>query len=250
MGKKGRSTKHTATSGTAPNDGDAAAARSHGTGQAHTRFPPLQQKADLQCRVLLEDQILLIDDFFTLEECKAYIRFIESLPLELTPPKKRGEAERVNHRISITSVDFARDLHAVLAPHLPTTFPYPASVRKRDGTQNRVPHSLNSNIRMYKYTPGQHFGPHYDDSVRDLQTGAKSEWTLLIYLSGLEDGVRGGETVFYRDQRGKAREVISAPLTRGTALLHRHGNECLLHEGSPVLSGVKYILRSDLMFMQ
>lgn len=35
--------------------------------------------------------------------------------------------------------------------------------------------------------------PHYDDSVKDPLTGAKSEWTLLIYLTGVEDGVEGGE---------------------------------------------------------
>ncbi|KAG6836754.1 hypothetical protein H0H93_003833 [Arthromyces matolae] len=99
--------------------------------------------------------------------------------------------------------------------------------------------------------PGQHFGQHYDDSVRDPTTGAKSEWTLLIYLTGIEDGVQGGETLFYKDERltrGKP-EVITAPLTRGTALLHRHGQECMLHEGSEVIQGNKYVLRSDLMFM-
>ena len=46
---------------------------------------------------------------------------------------------------------------------------------------------------MYKYTPGQHFGPHYDDSVRDAVTGDRSEWTLLVYLTGVQDGVEGGE---------------------------------------------------------
>ena len=46
---------------------------------------------------------------------------------------------------------------------------------------------------MYKYIAGQYFGQHYDDSVRDMVTGAKSEWTLLIYLSGAQDGVEGGE---------------------------------------------------------
>ena len=60
-------------------------------------------------------------------------------------------------------------------------------------TGARVAHSLNSNIRLYKYTPSQHFNPHYDDSVRDAKTGAVSEWTLLLYLTGAEDGVRGGE---------------------------------------------------------
>ena len=34
---------------------------------------------------------------------------------------------------------------------------------------------------------------HYDDSVKDSVTGDKSEWTLLVYITGAEDGVQGGE---------------------------------------------------------
>ncbi len=64
---------------------------------------------------------------------------------------------------------------------------------KRPDSSARAAHSLNSNIRLYKYTPSQHFNPHYDDSVRDTKTGVVSEWTLLIYLTGVEDGVQGGE---------------------------------------------------------
>ncbi|KAF8229516.1 hypothetical protein L208DRAFT_1378861 [Tricholoma matsutake] len=186
-------------------------------------FPELSSKTNLECRALLEDQILLVDDFLTPAECKSFVKFIDDLPLELTPPKKRGEADRFNHRFSVTSTDFAAKLQTVLVPYLPS-FPYPASM-KRGNAGNpegpRIPHSVNSNIRVYKYTPSQHFGPHYDDSVRDPMTGAKSEWTLLIYLTGVEDGVQGGETLFYNHERGKAREVITARLTRGTALLHR-----------------------------
>ena len=98
-------------------------------------------------------------------------------------------------RKSTTSPLFARTLYSVLGPHLPS-FPYPASaIKQGQGTnaQPRKPHSFNSNIRLYKYTPTQHFGPHYDDSVRDPETGAQSEWTLLVYLTGAEDGVQGGE---------------------------------------------------------
>jgi len=40
-------------------------------------------------------------DFFSPGECKAYTKFIDTLPLELTPPKKRGEAERVNRQSPI-----------------------------------------------------------------------------------------------------------------------------------------------------
>lgn len=212
-------------------------------------FPGISQKESLECRVLLEDQIIIIDEFLSVEECKRFVKFIDNAPLELTPPKKKGEAERVNFRFSVTSVSFAQKLHSILLPHLPS-FPPPTSARRRPLLgEKRSPHSCNSNIRMYKYTPSQYFGPHYDDSVRDPETEAKSEWTVLVYLTGIEDGVEGGETLFYKDDRGKARETIVAPLTRGTVLLHRHGNECLLHEGSLVRNGTKYILRSDLMFM-
>ena len=52
--------------------------------------------------------------------------------------------------------------------------------------------------------PNQHFGPHYDDVVVDPSgNGSRSEWTLLIYLTGIEDGVKGGEMVFYPDNKMK-----------------------------------------------
>lgn len=94
-------------------------------------------------------------------------------------------------RVSLTSADIAKQLFNLLTPHLPP-FPYPLS-RRTSGTSTRPVHSFNPNIRLYKYTPGQHFGPHYDDSVRDPLTGAESEWTVLLYITGIEDGVKGGE---------------------------------------------------------
>jgi hypothetical protein len=178
-------------------------------------------------------------NLFSVDECKRFVKFIDELPLELTPPKKRGEAERVNRkrwnrdsptliflkqragtdRISVASPDFAARLFDVIGPHLPN-FPYPASVATKARATARAGDSLNSNIRLYKYTPNQHFGPHYDDSVVDpCGTGSRSEWTLLIYLTGVEDGVKGGETIFYLDN--KMKKQVKAPLNRGTALLHR-----------------------------
>ncbi|KAF7322875.1 Fe2OG dioxygenase domain-containing protein [Mycena chlorophos] len=209
-----------------------------------TTFPEINPKSDdeVASSVLLDNQILLIDNILSPAECKAFVKHIDALPLELTPPKKKGEAERHNFRISISSKEFAQKLFAILAPHLPLFAP-----TKGSKGPPRAAHSCNSNIRLYKYTSSQYFGPHYDDDCRDALTGVKSEWTLLIYLTGYEDGVEGGETLFYHNS--KSRDPLKAPLTRGTALLHRHGRECLLHEGSPVLKGVKYVLRSDIMFL-
>ncbi|KAF9036613.1 hypothetical protein BJ165DRAFT_1532732 [Panaeolus papilionaceus] len=168
-------------------------ASSSATASTQVLFPDISAKTDLVCQTILEDQIIVIDDLFSPAECKAYVKFIDSLPLELTPPKKRGEAERVNHRFSVSSLDFSKKLHALLLPHLPS-FPYPTSMRQPASPENpRQPQFCNSNIRVYKYTASQYFGPHYDDSVKDPLTGAKSEWTLLIYLTGVEDGIQGGE---------------------------------------------------------
>ena len=160
---------------------------------------------------------ILFQNVFSPAECQTFVDFIDSQPLELTPHKKRGEADRVNcrsrfafsstptklitaiDRVSISSPEFASRLWTVLRPHLPS-FPYPVSVTPAT-TGARMAHSLNSNIRLYKYTPSQHFNPHYDDSVRDAGTGAVSEWTLLIYLTGVEDGVRGGEVCAYKPSK-------------------------------------------------
>lgn len=82
---------------------------------------------------------------------------------------------------------------------------------------------------------------------------------MLIYLSGSEN-VQGGETAFYPCgvapmENGKPRkaklkageEDVVVQSQRGLALLHRHGRECLLHEGRPVLNGTKWVLRSDII---
>ncbi|KAG8770188.1 hypothetical protein FRC19_003636 [Serendipita sp. 401] len=207
----------------------------------------------------------------------------------------------LTERASIQSEPFATTLFDLLSPHLPPDFP---SFQKHLVPAPK-PVLCNPNIRLYKYTQGQFFGPHYDDSVpgpsipvkqeqeqaqmavvvpgdtsagtsaavkgktvtsRSQGTRGKpksapqpraiptwSEWTILIYLTGQEDGITGGETVFYMDEgigKNRTRREIVPPLTRGTALLHRHGKECLLHEGRLVERGTKYVLRSDLLFGQ
>ena len=61
--------------------------------------------------------------------------------------------------------------------------------------------------------------------------------------------------MFY-PEHGQARELLkgrkgaSEPLAIvpevGMALLHKHGNDCMLHEGREVTAGEKWVIRSDL----
>ena len=86
-------------------------------------------------------------------------------------------------------------------------------------------------------------------------TSVKTTWTLLIYLTGPTTGCIGGETVFYPEstsgrkggtKSNEGTEPIVVGLEVGMALLHKHGQECLLHEGREVQEGEKWIIRSDL----
>ncbi|CAE6498940.1 unnamed protein product [Rhizoctonia solani] len=212
--------------------------------QTEIQWPAIRVKDELECRELIPDQIYVIDDFLSREECALFSKFITGLPLVATPPPKKGEATRVNHRISFQSEGFATAIYNAISPHLP---PLPCSeIRAGDA----VPAGCNSNIRLYKYGPGEYFGPHYDESVKNKDTGWWSEWTVLVYVTGQEDGVDGGQTVFFKPVNGskKNTEEIVPPLTRGSVLIHRHGRACMLHEGREVKAGTKLVLRSDIMF--
>ena len=65
-------------------------------------------------------------------------------------------------------------------------------------------------------------------------------WSRLTFLVYLNDDFTGGETVFYY---GKEKLRV-APKT-GAALVFVHKQ---LHEGAVLETGVKYVMRSDVMY--
>jgi hypothetical protein len=132
---------------------------------------------------------------------------------------------------------FAETLYKTLAPHLPVEV-------FGDHT------ALYPKIRIYEYPTGTFFARHYDDSTRDPQTSLHSRWTLLVYLTGAPD-VKGGGTQFWTREpnaRGKGGEGKRVDCVSGRAVLHLHGDDCLVHEGEVVTAGDKWVLRSDLMY--
>lgn len=72
---------------------------------------PLPPPSDLALHTLLDDQIILIRNFWTKKLCKDYVSFLEKLPLTTTPGKpKKGEALRVNDRFEVMNEGFANRL--------------------------------------------------------------------------------------------------------------------------------------------
>ncbi|KAK7983936.1 hypothetical protein PG990_012649 [Apiospora arundinis] len=197
-----------------------------------------------------QDKILLVRNFFPKSLCRDYVTYLRGLPFTTTPGRpKRGEAVRVNDRYQIDDFQFAQRLW------LETGLRELLSDDAVSSTWNGEVVGLNPNIRIYRYSQNQFFDAHYDDynlvtlpSTTDnpKTTSTKTTWTLLIYLTSAAEGCRGGETVFYPKDRKVESEAISVSLETGMLLLHKHGDDCLLHEGREVLEGEKWVIRTDL----
>ncbi|GAA5978530.1 hypothetical protein JCM11641_007975 [Rhodosporidiobolus odoratus] len=201
--------------------------------------PPPHSPLDL---VQISPGILILDNLFQTQLRKSLLTFLKA-NIKLNPPvaPKRGEAARTNERISLQDQGFANQLW--------TDTGLDKACQSIEGNNGRTAVGLNPNIRIYRYAEGSYFGPHYDDDFHAPETGTTSEWTLLVYLTGKEDGVVGGETAFYPTPTRKDNGPAIVPeLKAGRALLHRHGLACALHEGRLVEKGEKWVLRSDVMF--
>lgn len=99
--------------------------------------------------------------------------------------------------------------------------------------EGKIAIGLSSNFRFYRYLPGQKFNLHKDG--RQSVLGNETLFTFLIYLN---DNCVGGETFFRQSD-------LKISPKKGTAILFEHQ---LWHQGMAVESGVKIVLRSDLIY--
>ena len=187
---------------------------------------------------LLKDFIWTVDNILSARECQDWIDYMEHYDsLEYTQHRaNRYMAARECFRLQkddpITAqCIFDRIPKSLLSMLIPNT------------TQ---PVACNPNIRLYKYCKGHSFGMHVDES-NTISNGSSSgskpmttRITVLIYLSECQ----GGATRFRVSGR---KEIAYAPKT-GSMLLHLHGDDCLPHQGDVVQGGIKYVLRTDLVY--
>ena len=140
-----------------------------------------------EVRTLVEDgegdAMISADPVLTPEECAAWIAWGEATGFVLEKHAQTSQiAHRDNWRLAVESEVVARAIFARLAPCVP------AEVAGRSAC------SCNANIRLYRYGPGQRFGPHIDQD-NSLASGAMTEFTVLLYLN--DEGLEGGETLFH-----------------------------------------------------
>lgn len=200
---------------------------------------------------LVDDQIVIIPKFFSEELCNSLIKSFSNLKLETTPLiKSKDYAARFNDRVSLTDYKTAESLWRYMLQVLEQE-----DYGDEDLAEIRSiftdAKALNLQLRIYRYRKGHHFGKHYDEAVNckleDKPNARKgtTRWTLLIYLTGGEE-FAGGGTIFYPEIR-KVKPLNVHP-SKGMALLHKHGDDCLMHEAEIVQLGEKWVLRSDVVF--
>lgn len=176
--------------------------------------------------------VFTIDNFYTKEQCEALIKMSEDHSYSVAPitvGHKEYELQldnRNNDRVIIDDIEFAKDLFNQLEEF----FPYIV--------KGWYLSKLNNRFRYYRYTPGQKFEMHIDGRYRE-SIDMESKLTFLLYLS---DGIEGGETAFF-DENEQLRFKVNPKA--GQVLVFDHAQ---LHSGEPVLTGAKYVLRSDVMY--
>lgn len=195
--------------------------------------------------------VLQVHDLLTREECAAIIGACEAMGVQPAASRdkqpRKGEAYLNRDSSRFVDARLTEQIWARVRPYVPQLDGRVPLGLRGDGERGCV-----NELRFYRYTKGQSFGLHVDQSWRGPEPGVQTEFTLLIYLnstgeptSGHDQPLVGGETVFMASAK---RELARVTPRAGVALLHAHGRRCLMHESTEVQRGIKFVLRADVMF--
>jgi prolyl 4-hydroxylase len=176
-------------------------------------------------KIELEPYLFIIEDFLTKQECDDLILWSEEKGYEEAKVQVHGKQIMLKHvrnnsRITFIDVEFADNIWVKFKPF---------AIEK---IANSEAIGLNEMFRFYKYENGQRFKKHLDGSYIRNEVES-SYFTLMVYLN---DGYQGGETTF---------ENHTIFPKKGNALVFYHG---MKHAGEEIKSGVKYVLRTDVMY--
>merc|ERR1712113_85064 len=102
--------------------------------------------------------------------------------------------------------------------------------------------AVNDRFRFTVYLPGQNFNPHCDPCYKfpcgHPKDGQISRITILFYLHDMPAS-NGGATNFVGESR------VSCQPRGGSALMF---TQDLRHEGAAVMAGIKYFIRTELLY--
>ncbi|KAJ6091180.1 hypothetical protein N7467_003149 [Penicillium canescens] len=192
-------------------------------------------------------------DVLSPTECKAIIAAGESVNfLPDAPLREDGDVSILAHNFYwIIDTTFHDMLWDRISPYVPPSI------------NGRLVRGINRRFRVYRYVPGAEYRCHidgawppsgilpddtyvYDSSPEDRRQS--SMYTFLLYLN---DEFEGGETTFFMPaaREGTLNAYPVRPVMGSVAIFpHGEANGALLHEGTGVRKGAKYIIRTDVEY--
>ncbi|KAJ5129085.1 hypothetical protein N7526_007251 [Penicillium atrosanguineum] len=186
-------------------------------------------------------------------DCRAIIAAGESVNfLPDAPLREDGDISILAHNFYwVIDTAFHDILWARISPYVPPSI------------NGRLVRGINRRFRVYRYVPGAEYRCHIDGAwppsgilpddtyVYDSSPREKKQSSMYTFLLYLNDEFEGGETTFFMPA---AREgILNAYPVRpvmGAVAIFPHGeaNGALLHEGTGVRKGAKYIIRTDVEY--
>ncbi len=127
----------------------------------------------------------------------------------------------------------------------------------------RVARGVNRRFRVYRYVPGAEYRCHIDGAwppsgitpagvyQYDSSPPEKRQSSLFTFLIYLNDDFVGGETTFFLPsvKEGVMNAYPVKPVMGAVAVFpHGEANGALLHEGTGVRKGAKYVIRTDVEY--
>lgn len=224
-----------------------------------TALRPLQDPA-ARARYAPEGEIhklLLLESLVSEQECDRLNRAAEAVGFGKTnyPQDYRG-----NLRLITTDPGLSTALWERVRPLVPDTLEFDEGRNgPQGGTGTWRAVGLNEVFRIAKYYEGHRFGAHCD-AWFERNREERSFYTVNLYTNSVAPE-HGGRTRFYGEhangrrrveptsQSGSDRIDLAVQPEAGLAVVFRHGPRTeLLHDGERLGGGVKYLLRTDVMY--
>jgi hypothetical protein len=199
------------------------------------------------------------------QECQAFMDTTEALGYLPDAPVSLSRDVRHNDNVTWVVDETTDQLIWQRCAHL---MPALGLIDTGDVFDGREAVAINARFRFYRYRKGDFFKFHTDGAwpgsrvidqqlVGNAYPNRYSEMTFLIYLS---DDFDGGATRF-RVNGNDPHEVVNRhePIKdvdirtpAGSVLCFPHGSHPLhrVHSSVPITRGTKYIIRSDVLFLQ
>ncbi len=182
----------------------------------------------------------IIPNLLSKDRCDKLISLSESIgydeaDISYSDGPKMVKDYRNNSRVLYRSEELRKELEELILPFAPKILTF---IKEGGVVDKKELLSLSGNFRFYRYKSGEEFKRHRDGNI--MEEGGLSLVTVLIYLNDVEFG---GETNLC-DRFLLEKPELVKPET-GKVLLFEH---TVMHSGEKLESGIKYLLRTDLIY--